>query len=168
MVINSIEMLCKINPVLRSLVRLSGNNSWKITKLNHVAIAVPDLEKAASFYRDILRVEVSEPKPIKEHGVTTVFVRLDNLNIELIQPLGDNSPISKFIESNKNGGLHHLCIEVDNIYNCLKHLKDRNIRTLSAEPKIGASGVPVLFLHPKDTCSVLHELEHVPENHDSH
>ncbi|VDP29100.1 unnamed protein product [Schistosoma curassoni] len=168
MVINSIEM-----------------NSWKITKLNHVAIAVPDLEKAASFYRDILRVEVSEPKvnyhslntlgvvvslPIKEHGVTTVFVRLDNLNIELIQPLGDNSPISKFIESNKNGGLHHLCIEVsvDNIYNCLKHLKDRNIRTLSAEPKIGASGVPVLFLHPKDTCSVLHELEHVPENHDSH
>ncbi|CAH8555491.1 unnamed protein product [Schistosoma curassoni] len=111
MVINSIEMLCKINPVLRSLVRLSGNNSWKITKLNHVAIAVPDLEKAASFYRDILRVEVSEPKPIKEHGVTTVFVRLDNLNIELIQPLGDNSPISKFIESNKNGGLHHLCIE---------------------------------------------------------
>ncbi|VDP66209.1 unnamed protein product, partial [Schistosoma mattheei] len=93
-------------------------NSWKITKLNHVAIAVPDLEKAASFYRDILRVE-----PIKEHGVTTVFVRLDNINIE-----------------------------VDNIYNCLKHLKDKNIRTLSAEPKIGASGAPVLFLHPKDTC----------------
>ncbi|CAH8570932.1 hypothetical protein MS3_00010676 [Schistosoma haematobium] len=139
MVINSIEMLCKINPVVRSLVRLSGNNSWKITKLNHVAIAVPDLEKAASFYRDILRVEVSEPKPIKEHGVTTVFVQLDNVNIE-----------------------------VDNIYNCLKHLKDKNIRTLSAEPKIGASGAPVLFLHPKDTCSVLHELEHVPQNHDSH
>ncbi|CAH8851269.1 unnamed protein product [Trichobilharzia szidati] len=161
-------MLFKVNPVVRSVVRFAGNRPWKVTRLNHIAIAVPDLEKATAFYRDVLCATVSEPKPIKEHGVTTVFVSLNNTNIELIQPLGENSPISKFLENNKNGGLHHVCVEVDNVYNCMEHLKAKNIRTLTPEPRIGAAGAPVIFLHPKDTCSVLIEMEHVPENSGSH
>ncbi|ESP00342.1 hypothetical protein LOTGIDRAFT_140877, partial [Lottia gigantea] len=132
---------------------------WKVGKINHVAMAVPNMEKAASMYRDVLGAKVSEKMPQEEHGVYTVFVELGETKIELLHPLGDESPIQNFLDKNKSGGMHHICIEVDNIEEAIKDMKAKNIRTLTPTSKIGAHGKPVIFLHPKDCNGVLVELE---------
>jgi methylmalonyl-CoA/ethylmalonyl-CoA epimerase len=131
-----------------------------IGRLNHVAIAVPDLVAAAAKYRDTLGAKVSAPLPLPEHGVTTVFVELPNTKIELLEPLGDQSPIAKFLERNPDGGIHHLCYEVDDIRAARDRLKAGGARVLGdGEPKTGAHGKPVLFLHPKDFNGALVEIE---------
>ena len=133
-----------------------------IGKLNHVAIVVPDLQAAAALYRDTLGATVSEPEPLETHGVTTVFVDLDNTRIELLHPLGKDSPIGRFLERHPDGGMHHVCYEVDDILDARDQLKARGARVLGdGEPRIGAHGKPVLFLHPKDFCGTLVELEQV-------
>ncbi|XP_014439242.2 methylmalonyl-CoA epimerase, mitochondrial [Tupaia chinensis] len=132
---------------------------WNLGRLNHVAIAVPDLGKAAAFYKDVLGAQVSEAVPLPEHGVSVVFVDLGNTKVELLHPLGKDSPIAGFLQKNKAGGMHHICIEVDNIKAALMDLKNKRIRSLSDEAKIGAHGKPVVFLHPKDCGGVLVELE---------
>ncbi|XP_044062298.1 methylmalonyl-CoA epimerase, mitochondrial isoform X2 [Siniperca chuatsi] len=132
---------------------------WKLGRLNHIAIAVPDMETATALYRDVLGATVSDKVPLPEHGVYTVFVELGNTKLELLHPLGEKSPIAGFLQKNKSGGMHHICIEVDNINAAIADLKAKNIRTLSAEPLIGAHGKPVMFLHPKDCDGVLVELE---------
>lgn len=134
---------------------------WKILKVNHVAVATADLEKSVHLYRDVLGAETSGPTDLREHGVTTVFVNLNNTKFELLKPLGEKSPIRNFLEKNSAGGMHHVCIEVDNIRNAMHDLQQNNIRMLSDEPKIGAHGKPVVFLHPKDCGGVLIELEEV-------
>jgi methylmalonyl-CoA/ethylmalonyl-CoA epimerase len=131
-----------------------------IRRLNHVAIATSDLVKSTAIYRDLLGARVSEATPQPDHGVTTVFVELDNSKIELLAPLGANSPIAKFLERNPEGGVHHLCYEVNDIRVARDHLLAQGARVLGdGEPKIGAHGKPVLFLHPKDFCGTLIELE---------
>jgi methylmalonyl-CoA/ethylmalonyl-CoA epimerase len=131
-----------------------------IGRLNHVAIAVPDLAAAAARYRDVLGAEVSAPVPLPAHGVTTVFVTLPNAKIELLAPLGDASPIATFLERNPAGGLHHLCYEVADIREARERLVAAGARILgSGEPQPGAHGKPVLFLHPRDFCGTLIELE---------
>lgn len=131
-----------------------------IGRLNHVAIAVRNLEAAAAIYSGSLGARVSEPLPQPEHGVTVVFVTLPNTKIELLEPMGLNSPIAKFLERNADGGIHHVCYEVDDILAARDHLKERGARVLGdGEPRIGAHGKPVLFLHPKDFCGTLVELE---------
>ena len=133
-----------------------------IGNLNHVAIVVPDLDAATATYRDSLGGQVSEPIDLPEHGVTTVFVNLPNTKIELLHPLGEGSPIGKFLEKNPSGGMHHVCYEVKDIIAARDHLKAEGARVLGdGEPKIGAHGKPVLFLHPKDFCGTLVELEQV-------
>ncbi|XP_061132172.1 methylmalonyl-CoA epimerase, mitochondrial [Syngnathus typhle] len=142
-----------------SLHQGSLGSLWNLGKLNHIAIAVPDMDKATALYRDVLGATVSEKVPLPEHGVYTVFVELGNTKLELLHPLGEKSPISGFLQKNKAGGMHHICIEVDDINAAIKDLKVKNIRTLSPEPRIGAHGKPVMFLHPKDCDGVLVELE---------
>ena len=131
-----------------------------IGRLKHVAIAVPDLAAAARIYRDTLGARVSAPLPVPEQGVTTVFVELENTKIELLHPLGPSSPIANFLKNNPAGGIHHVCYEVDDILGARDRLKASGARVLgSGEPTIGAHGKPVLFLHPKDFCGTLVELE---------
>jgi methylmalonyl-CoA/ethylmalonyl-CoA epimerase len=131
-----------------------------IGRLNHVAIAVRDIRKASELYRKTLGAEVSDAVPQPEHGVTTVFITLPNTKIELLEPLGDNSPIVKFLEKNTDGGIHHVCYEVDDIRGARDRLKAAGAQVLGdGEPKTGAHGKPVLFLHPKDFCGTLIELE---------
>lgn len=131
-----------------------------IGRLNHVAVAVPDLEAAAKVYRDSLGADVSTPVEEPDHGVTVIFVNLPNTKIELLHPLGDNSPIAAFLEKNPSGGMHHVCYEVDDIISARDHLVEAGARVLGdGEPKIGAHGKPVLFLHPKDFCGTLVEIE---------
>lgn len=131
-----------------------------IGRLNHVAIAVPDLAAAAALYRDVLGARVSAPSPEPAHGVIVVFVELPNAKIELLHPLGDHSPIAGFLAKNPQGGIHHVCYEVPDILAARDRLKARGARVLGdGEPKIGAHGKPVLFLHPKDFCGTLVELE---------
>jgi methylmalonyl-CoA/ethylmalonyl-CoA epimerase len=131
-----------------------------IGRLNHVAIATKDVRKASDIYRNALGAKVSEPVPLPEHGVVTVFVELPNTKIELLEPLGDNSPIAKFLEKNPSGGMHHVCYEVDDIYAARDRMKEMGATiTGSGEPRIGAHGKPVLFLHPKDFVGTLIELE---------
>jgi methylmalonyl-CoA/ethylmalonyl-CoA epimerase len=131
-----------------------------IGRLNHVAIAVSDLAAASRLYRDLLGAEVSAPVAQLEHGVTTVFITLPNTKVELIAPLGDNSPIANFLARQPDGGIHHVCYEVDDIRAARNQLQAAGARVLGdGEPKIGAHGKPVLFLHPKDFCGTLIELE---------
>ena len=131
-----------------------------IGRLNHVAIAVRDIAKAADVYRSTLGAAVSEPVPQPDHGVTTVFINLPNTKIELLEPLGAASPIAKFLERNPDGGIHHVCYEVVDIISARDRLKADGARVLGdGEPRIGARGKPVLFLHPKDFCGTLIELE---------
>ena len=131
-------------------------------RLNHVAIAVPDLAAAAEVYAGTLGAEVSAPQPLPEHGVTVVFVTLPNTKIELLEPLGEDSPIARFLEKNPAGGMHHLCYEVEDIDAARDRLLAVGARVLGdGEPKIGAHGKPVLFLHPKDFSGTLIELEQV-------
>ena len=129
-----------------------------IGRLNHVAIAVRDIAKAAAVYRNTLGAEVSEATPQREHGVTTVFITLPNTKIELLEPLGADSPIAKFLDRNPDGGIHHVCYEVDDIIAARDQLKQEGARVLG-EPKMGAHGKPVMFLHPKDFNGTLIELE---------
>jgi methylmalonyl-CoA/ethylmalonyl-CoA epimerase len=131
-----------------------------IGRLNHVAIAVPDIGTASRVYRDQLGAEISAAVAQPEHGVTTVFITLPNTKIELLEPLGATSPIAKFLERNPDGGIHHLCYEVEDIRAARDTLKAGGARVLGdGEPKVGAHGKPVLFLHPKDFCGTLVELE---------
>jgi len=131
-----------------------------IGRLNHVAIAVRDIAKAAQVYRATLGAEVSPAVAQPDHGVTTVFITLPNTKIELLEPLGEGSPIAKFLDRNPDGGIHHVCYEVDNIIAARDRLKGEGARVLGdGEPRIGAHGKPVLFLHPKDFCGTLVELE---------
>ena len=133
-----------------------------IGKLNHVAIAVPDLTAATALYRDTLGAKVSAPIDQPAHGVTVVFVTLENTKIELLHPLGDNSPIQAFLDRNASGGIHHVCYEVEDIYAARDKLKAEGARVLGdGEPKLGAHDKPVLFLHPKDFLGTLVELEQV-------
>jgi methylmalonyl-CoA/ethylmalonyl-CoA epimerase len=131
-----------------------------IGKLNHVAIAVPDLQAASKTYSDILGAKVSAPTPLPEHGVTVVFVTLPNTKVELLHPYGENSPISGFLAKNTAGGIHHVCYEVSDIKAARDKLVAAGARVLG-DIKIGAHGKPVLFLHPKDFCGTLVELEEV-------
>ncbi len=129
-------------------------------RINHIAIAVPDLAAAVATYRDTLGAAVSQPQALPEHGVTVVFVELPNTKVELLAPLGENSPIAAFLEKNPSGGMHHICYEVTDIIVARDRLKADGARVLGeGEPKIGAHGKPVLFLHPKDFCGTLIELE---------
>ncbi len=133
-----------------------------IGRLNHVAIAVPDLAAASALYRGTLGADVSEPLDLPEHGVTTVFVTLPNTKLELLHPLGEGSPIAGFLAKNPAGGIHHLCYEVDDIVAARDRLAAEGARVLGdGEPRTGAHGKPVIFLHPKDFCGTLVELEQV-------
>jgi methylmalonyl-CoA/ethylmalonyl-CoA epimerase len=131
-----------------------------IGRLNHVAIAVRDIAKAARLYRETLGADVSAAVAQPDHGVTTVFVTLPNTKIELLEPLGEGSPIANFLERNLDGGVHHLCYEVDDILAARDGLKAAGARVLGdGQPRTGAHGKPVLFLHPKDFCGTLVEIE---------
>lgn len=133
-----------------------------IGRLNHVAIAVPDLQAAIVQYRDVLGATVGAPQDEPEHGVTVVFIDLPNTKVELLYPLGEDSPIAGFLAKNPAGGIHHICFEVDDILAARDHLITEGARVLgSGEPKVGAHGKPVLFLHPKDFNGTLIELEQV-------
>jgi methylmalonyl-CoA/ethylmalonyl-CoA epimerase len=133
-----------------------------IGRLNHVAIAVPDLLAAAAKYRDQLGAHVHHPHDLPEHGVTVVFVELENSKIELLTPFGNNSPIAKFLYEHPHGGMHHICFEVPDLASAARTLTEAGARVLGdGKPKIGAHGLPVLFLHPKDFDGTLIELEEV-------
>jgi methylmalonyl-CoA/ethylmalonyl-CoA epimerase len=133
-----------------------------IGRLNHVAIAVPDLDAAIALYRDSLGATVGAPENLPDHGVTVVFITLPNTKIELLYPLGENSPIKGFLDKSPSGGIHHICYEVDDIIAARNHLTASGARILGdGEPKTGAHGKPVLFLHPKDFNGTLIELEQV-------
>jgi methylmalonyl-CoA/ethylmalonyl-CoA epimerase len=142
------------------MMELPDARAVMIGRLNHVAIAVRDIAKASMVYRDTLGAEVSAKVPQPEHGVSTVFITLPNTKIELLEPLGEDSPIAKFLEKNPDGGIHHVCYEVPDIRAARDTLRAQGARVLGdGEPKIGAHGKPVLFLHPKDFCGTLVELE---------
>jgi methylmalonyl-CoA/ethylmalonyl-CoA epimerase len=131
-----------------------------IGRLNHVAIATKNIAAAAKVYRETLGAKVSEPVPQPDHGVTTIFVELPNTKIELLEPLGENSPIARFLEKNPGGGMHHVCYEVDDIYAACDRMRAEGATiTGTGEPRIGAHGKPVIFLHPKDFVGTLVELE---------
>ena len=133
-----------------------------IGNLNHIAIVVADLDKAIAVYRDALVAKVSVPVDLPEHGVRVVFIELINAKIELLLPIGMDSPIAKFLEHNPDGGMHHICYEVEDLIDAKKKCISQGLRVLgSGEPKIGAHGKPVIFLHPKDLCGTLIELEQV-------
>ena len=133
-----------------------------IGRLNHVAIAVKDISAASATYRETLGAQVSDPIAQPDHGVTVVFIQLPNTKIELLEPLGAGSPIAKFLEKNPDGGMHHVCYEVEDIIAARDHLKSKGARVIGdGNPKIGAHGKPVLFLHPKDFNGVLVEVEQV-------
>ena len=133
-----------------------------IGRLNHVAIVVPDLAAAAELYKSSLGGKVTDPVPLPDHGVTTVFVELPNTKIELLHPLGEDSPVQNFLDNNPSGGMHHVCYEVEDIHAAIAHLVEEGARVLGdGQPKTGAHGLPVVFLHPKDFCGTLVELEEV-------
>ena len=133
-----------------------------IGKLNHVAIAVPDVKKAAEIYKNMLGAKCSAPVPMADHGVTTIFVELPNTKIELLEVLGDNSPIAKFLQRHPKGGMHHVCYEVEDIYKARDQLLAQGARCAgTSEPKLGAHNKLVLFLHPADFCGTMIELEQV-------
>ncbi|MEM7070595.1 MAG: methylmalonyl-CoA epimerase [Pseudomonadota bacterium] len=133
-----------------------------LEKINHIAIAVPNLEQATKRYRDHLNCIVSEPQKLPEHGVTVVFIEFENSRVELLEPLGDHSPIASFLKKNPDGGQHHICYEVSDLKQAIIQLKKSNIRILGdGQPKIGAHGNPVVFLHPKDCMGTLIELEEI-------
>ncbi|CAN0372763.1 unnamed protein product [Lampetra fluviatilis] len=146
-------------PLFPRLPGAVGERLWGLGRLNHVAVAVPNLEAATRLYRDVLGAQVSGVMPLPEHGVSTVFVDLGNTKIELLEPLGDKSPIAGFLAKNASGGLHHVCLEVDDLAAALSAVRAMGVRPLGSEPRLGAHGKPVIFLHPKDCSGVLVELE---------
>ena len=141
----------------------SSQSPASLNRLNHIAIAVPNVEAAAATFRQLLPgAHVSTPQSLPKHGVRVAFVHLANTKLELLEPLGDASPVANFLKKNPAGGMHHLCLEVPDISAALHHVHTHTtVRPLSLEPKIGAHGTPVAFLHPKDVCGVLTELEEV-------
>jgi methylmalonyl-CoA/ethylmalonyl-CoA epimerase len=155
----------RCSPSLASsrLFSTQQSNDWRLRvgRLNHVAIAVPDLEAATRLYADVLGGKCSAPLALPEHGVTTVFVELPNTKLELLHPLGEASPISNFLAKNTKGGIHHICLEVDDVDKAIADLVSKGIKVLSREAKIGAHGKPVVFLHPANFNGVLIELEKV-------
>ena len=131
-----------------------------LERLNHIAIVVPDLDEGAQIYKNILGAKISNKIELPDHGVTTIFIELKNTKIELLHPLGPNSPIDSFLKKNPSGGIHHICYEVKDIYKARDKLLNNGARVLgNEEPQLGAHGLPVLFLHPKDFCGTLIELE---------
>ena len=135
-----------------------------IGRLNHIAIVVPDLDAGAALYRETLGAQVSEPLALPDQGVTTVFVELPNSKVELLHPLGENSPVANYLEKNPRGGMHHMCFEVDDLRAAIARLEEEGATVLgNGEPSIGAHGLPVVFLHPKDFCGTLIELEEVED-----
>ena len=141
---------------------LAGRQYAGLGRLNHVAIAVPKtrtMADAAAMYKVVVGAKVSEPVDQPEHGVTTVFIELPNTKLELLHPLGDSSPIAAFLAKNKDGGMHHICLDVPDIEEGIAKAKAAGLRPLGAKPKIGAHGLPVMFFHPKDCGGVLVELE---------
>jgi len=142
----------------RNNINISNKELLKIGKLNHVAIATPDLAKSSKMYKEVLGADVSEPMELPDHGVTTVFVNLGNTKLELLQPLGPNSPVTGFLQKKPEGGMHHICLEVKDINVAVQEISKKGIRVLD-KPKIGAHGKPVVFLHPKDCGGVLIEVE---------
>jgi len=143
-----------------TMTEAPADQPFSVLGLNHIAIAVPDLEAAAEMYRTVFGASVSHPKPEPAHGVTVVFVKLPGVTIELLHPLGEASPIGKFLQKSPKGGLHHVCLTVDNIHRASEHLGNEGVHMLGdGKPKIGAHGEPVVFVNPKDTNGVLIELE---------
>ena len=136
-------------------------SALKVGRLNHVAIAVPNLDQSASLYKNILGAKISEKVPLPEHGVTTVFVELDNTKIELLGLLGKDSPIANFLQKKPGGGIHHICLGVVDVDAAIKELVAKGVTVLSKTSKIGAHGKPVVFIHPKEFDGVLLELEQV-------
>ena len=131
-----------------------------LKKLNHIAIVVPDVKKAKEIYQQKFNAVVSDPKNYQEHGVTVVFVELENTKIELMEPFGKDSPIKKFLEKNPDGGIHHICLEVSDIHKSLKDLNNKEVTILgTGKPTKGSHNKPILFLHPKEFCGTLIELE---------
>ncbi len=159
------ELTQNISALAESRARGDGkapaqDATGKVERLNHVALATRDLEKAAAFYRDVLGAEVSASRPMPEHGVSTVFVRLPGSVLELLEPLGEKSPVEGFLKRKPEGGMHHICCEVDDILAARDRVREHGVRILGdGEPRIGAHGLPVIFLHPKDCFGVLVELE---------
>jgi methylmalonyl-CoA/ethylmalonyl-CoA epimerase len=154
-------------PARNNVAALRGLATFQLGRLNHVALAVPDIEEASAMWRDALGASVSELQALPDHGVTVCFVDAGNTHVELLEPLGDASPIAAFLAKSPSGGLHHLCHEVDDVEAAMADLRARGVRLLSEEPKIGAHGVPVVFLHPKDTNGVLVELQQAIPAEDS-
>lgn len=147
-------------PFASSAANLANTvKGFNVGRLNHVAIVVPDLDASAAMYRDVLGAEVSAPQDLPEHGVTVVFVLLGNTKFELLQVLGENSPVANFLKKNPAGGIHHVCLEVADIHEGVRVMKENGVKVLNEEPKIGAHGKPVVFLHPKNMNGVLVELE---------
>lgn len=149
-----------LKQALQRLPYSTASGTAEVGRLNHVAIAVPDLAAAAERYRSVLGAKVSEPQALPEHGVTVVFVQLPNTKLELLQPLGEGSPIAGFLKKNPAGGLHHICLEVADVQASMSSVAS-SVRLLSQSPSIGAHGTPVVFMHPKDLDGVLVELEQV-------
>ena len=131
-----------------------------LKRLNHIAIVVPDIKEAINTYREKFNANISEPKSYSEHGVTVVFVELENTKLELMEPYGENSPIKRFLDKNPNGGMHHICIEVSNIDKSLEELNKKKVTVLgSGKPVKGSHNKKIIFLHPKEFCGTLIELE---------
>jgi methylmalonyl-CoA/ethylmalonyl-CoA epimerase len=133
--------------ILKRTLHSRRIHTFSIGRLNHVAIAVPDLKQSAEFYKNTMGAKVSEPMNLPEHGVTTIFVELGNTKFELLHPLGEKSPIANFLAKNATGGIHHVCFEVPDLALAMKQMKEKGVRCLSETPKIGAHGLPVVFLH---------------------
>jgi len=157
--VKNTSMVISTKPVFQNRGFGSIIKDFGLGKLNHVAIAVTDLKEATKLYKDVLGAKVSEAVPLKDHGVTTVFVDLGNTKLELLEPLGENSPIKNFLEKKPTGGIHHICIEVDDINLAVKDLQAKGVKVLNPVPTIGAHGKPVVFVHPKSVTGVLLELE---------
>lgn len=165
--LKSFKFLFKISSnnrlINRNYIRFLSQSkpmNWKVLGLNHIAIATNGVNKASELYKNILNLKTSDSNELTEHGVNTVFVDLSNTKLELLDPIGESkSPIWSFLQKNPNGGIHHICLEVDNIYAAIDDLKERGIRVLSDSPKTGAHGKPVVFLHPKDCNGILIEFE---------
>jgi methylmalonyl-CoA/ethylmalonyl-CoA epimerase len=156
---------CQTQPLaltsLRSLSTREPSDTFQVGRLNHIAIAVPNLDEASARFADVFGAKVSPPQTLPEHGVRVVFVALANTKLELLEPLGDASPIANFLKKNPSGGMHHMCLEVPDIQKAVAHVSATPARLLDPKPKIGAHGTPVVFLHPKDMCGVLTEMEEV-------
>mmetsp|Transcript_26146 Transcript_26146/g.78490 ORF Transcript_26146/g.78490 Transcript_26146/m.78490 type:complete len:164 (-) Transcript_26146:32-523(-) len=156
---HTLARVARTQPICASARRHASVEPWTLGRLNHVAIAVPDMAAASETWRAALNAKISDPQTLPEHGVTVRFVDAGNTHVELLEPLGEASPIAAFLKKNPSGGLHHLCHEVPDVAAAMADLKAKGVRLLSDEPRIGAHGVPVVFLHPKDTNGVLVELQ---------